>query len=217
MEPLLPPRTLPMAKEATSDMEVASVGLPTDPTCPIAPNGTERKTSVPWQNAQSNTTWAELFYDLFLMANFNVFTNAHSTDNVESFQSFIGLFCLLWMTRLQQALFDVRYGKDCWVDRIFRFLQCLIMGGFVGVGPDFHPGTGRSFSPVMRQVGILLFFSRILLALQYSWVLVYARRIHGARMSLILIIGLEVCLGDVCLALALRRGLGMSVLRGTRY
>lgn len=39
---------------------------------------------------------SELFYDLFFVANLNVFTSAHEISTAQSLSSYIGFFALLW-------------------------------------------------------------------------------------------------------------------------
>ncbi len=47
---------------------------------------------------RTETSNAELFYDLFFVANLTVFTAAHEVNDRLSLTSYIGFFSILWFT-----------------------------------------------------------------------------------------------------------------------
>ena len=47
------------------------------------------------EDEHKETTDAELFYDLFFVANLTVFTYIHSVSDLSSLQQYIAFFCIL--------------------------------------------------------------------------------------------------------------------------
>lgn len=132
---------------------------------------------------ESNTV--ELFFDLFLIANLTTFTSTHSITNTDTLVAYIGLFGIIWFTWLQITLHDVRFALDSGYERVCKVCQFVIFVGFALVGSSFNPGgkehnnTVRSIPlllkpltlilfQIFRILCIMLFVSRLLLAVQYS-------------------------------------------------
>lgn len=77
--------------------------------------------SLHQEDEHRETTDAELFYDLFFVANLTVFTYIHSVSDLSSLQQYIAFFCILWFTWYSVALFDVRFASiDCLTNRISK-------------------------------------------------------------------------------------------------
>lgn len=69
------------------------------------------------------TTHAELFYDLFFVANLAVFTYIHSVNDERTLEQYICFICVLWFTWYQATLYDVRFAVDCVASRISKALH----------------------------------------------------------------------------------------------
>ena len=63
----------------------------------------------PQFHRHAEATNAELFYDLFFVANLTVFTQQHEVNDSKTLAQYIGFFCILWFTWYQVGLYDVRF------------------------------------------------------------------------------------------------------------
>ena len=66
------------------------------------------------------TTHAELFYDLFFVANLAVFTYIHSVTDERTLEQYICFVCVLWFSWYQVTLYDVRFAVDCVANRVWK-------------------------------------------------------------------------------------------------
>ncbi|EGR48501.1 uncharacterized protein TRIREDRAFT_108011 [Trichoderma reesei QM6a] len=81
--------------------------------------------------------FARLFYDLWFVANLNVFSTVHEINDASSLGSFVGYILLLWTTWLLTTLYDVRYVTDSVWERVSRAVHLAVMVGFAELGPTF--------------------------------------------------------------------------------
>ncbi|KAJ4212861.1 hypothetical protein NW759_011502 [Fusarium solani] len=126
----------------------------------------------------------ELFYDLWFVANLNVFTTLHPITDVTNLGSFIRYFLLLWITWLATTVFDVRFGQDGVFERIARAAHLTVMIGFSAGGVSFS--QTKQLQPIFKVMSLCLMCSRFVLAIQYGVVLFYARRNRRSRNNLAL-------------------------------
>ena len=79
---------------------------------------------TPHFHIRKESTHAELFYDLFFVANLTVFTYIHDVTDLRTLAQYILFFCIIWCTWFQVALYDVRFSVvDCAVGRIWKAFQ----------------------------------------------------------------------------------------------
>jgi len=84
----------------------------------------------PQFHRHAEATSAELFYDLFFVANLTVFTGVHEVNDKSTLAQYVGFFCVLWFTWYQVGLYDVRFSMDSLFERIAKALQFGVMIGF---------------------------------------------------------------------------------------
>jgi len=87
----------------------------------------------PQFHRHAEATNAELFYDLFFVANLTVFTGVHEVTDKSTLAQYIGFFCVLWFTWYQVGLYDVRFSMDSLFERVAKALQFDVMIGFAYV------------------------------------------------------------------------------------
>ncbi|KAF3061119.1 hypothetical protein GL218_03734 [Daldinia childiae] len=122
----------------------------------------------------------ELFYDLWFVANLNVFTSKHDISDISKFSSFIGYIVLLWTTWLLTTLYDVRFTADSVWERCCKAIHLGVMIGFAEIGAAFDPND--QIVSVFRAMSLFLAVSRFVLALQYGMVTFQIRKYaHGKR------------------------------------
>ncbi|WAO91555.1 Hypothetical protein NCS54_00903000 [Fusarium falciforme] len=126
----------------------------------------------------------ELFYDLWFVANLNVFTTLHPITDVTNLGSFIQYFLLLWITWLTTTVHDVRFGQDGVFERVARAAHLTVMIGFSAGGVSFS--QTKQLQPIFKVMSLCLMCSRFVLAIQYGVVLFYARRNRRSRNNLAL-------------------------------
>ncbi|KAJ4319634.1 hypothetical protein N0V84_006270 [Fusarium piperis] len=126
----------------------------------------------------------KLFYDLWFVANLNVFTTLHPITDVTNLGSFIRYFLLLWITWLATTVHDVRFGKDGVFERISRACHLTVMIGFSAGGVSFS--QTKQLQPIFKVMSLCLMCSRLVLSIQYGVVLFYARRNRRSRNNLAL-------------------------------
>ncbi|KAF2640764.1 hypothetical protein P280DRAFT_490167 [Massarina eburnea CBS 473.64] len=137
----------------------------------------------------AEATTAELFYDLFFVANLTTFTSILEINNHKTLTAYIGFFSLLWLTWYQVSLYDVRFSADSVFERVAKALHFGVMIGFAVMGPQWHPGqeTTDGFK-IYRAFGLTLMVSRVTLALQYTVTLWYTRKYSKTVLPLAMVI-----------------------------
>ncbi|KAM6529540.1 hypothetical protein FALCPG4_007669 [Fusarium falciforme] len=148
----------------------------------------------------------ELFYDLWFVANLNVFTTLHPITDVTNLGSFIKYFLLLWITWLATTVFDVRFGQDGVFERVARAAHLTVMIGFSAGGVSFS--QTKQLQPIFKVMSLCLMCSRFVLAIQYGVVLFYARRNRRSRNNLALAVLLHLVPAFIYMAatIAMARG-----------
>ncbi|RSM08372.1 hypothetical protein CDV31_008184 [Fusarium ambrosium] len=126
----------------------------------------------------------ELFYDLWFVANLNVFATLHPITDVTNLGSFIRYFLLLWITWLATSVHDVRFSQDGLFERVARACHLTVMLGFSAGGVSFS--QTKQLQPIFKVMSLCLMCSRVVLAIQYGLVLYYARRNRRSRNNLAL-------------------------------
>ncbi|KAK7940990.1 uncharacterized protein PG986_013377 [Apiospora aurea] len=122
----------------------------------------------------------ELFYDLWFVANLNVFAAIHGITDGAALRSFIGFLLMLWTTWLVTSIYDVRYTSESILERCCRGAHLGVMTGFAVIATKFSPDDQN---PAVYQVmSLFLAVSRLVLALQYAMSAWQARKfMHGRR------------------------------------
>ncbi|KAK4551819.1 hypothetical protein LTR86_010905 [Recurvomyces mirabilis] len=101
----------------------------------------------PQFHRHTEATDAELFYDLFFVANLTVFTNVHEVNDHETLAQYVGFFSILWFTWYQIGLYDVRFSMDSVWERIAKACFAVVGPNFdVGAKVDVEDGEGPSLS-----------------------------------------------------------------------
>lgn len=156
---------------------------------------------VPFQNSDcevhdspafhrhAEATTAELFYDLFFVANLTTFTSNLEINDRDSLTAYIGFFALLWLTWYQVSLYDVRFSADSVFERIAKGIHFGVMVGFAVIGPQWKPSQEVDDYKIYKAFGLILMVSRITLALQYSLTLFYSKKYKKTVLPLLLVIG----------------------------
>jgi len=111
----------------------------------------------------AEATWPELFFDIFFVANLTTFTAAQEIDDpdcmfeypfllalyltvfITALQAYIGFFAILWFTWLQASLFDLRFGKDSFIQRAGKIVQVAVMVGFAAINSKFYPTETQKY------------------------------------------------------------------------
>ncbi|KAF1961254.1 hypothetical protein CC80DRAFT_488575 [Byssothecium circinans] len=137
----------------------------------------------------AEATTAELFYDLFFVANLTTFTSVLEINNHNTLTAYIGFFSLLWLTWYQVSLYDVRFSADSVFERIAKTIHFGVMVGFAVIGPQWHPGQQTDDFKIYRAFGLTLMVSRITLAMQYTVTLCYTRKYSRTVLPLAMVIG----------------------------
>ncbi|KAF2267613.1 hypothetical protein CC78DRAFT_541554 [Lojkania enalia] len=143
----------------------------------------------------AEATTAELFYDLFFVANLTTFTSMLEINDKNSLTAYIGFFSLLWLTWYQVSLYDVRFSADSVFERIAKALHFGVMVGFAVIGPQWKPGQEILDYKIYRAFGLILMVSRLTLATQYSVTLFYTRKYKKTILPLCMIIASTVTAG----------------------
>jgi len=119
---------------------------------------------------------AELFYDLFFVANLTTFTSMQEINDHASLTAYIGFFSLLWLTWYQSTLYDVQFSADCVFERIPKAIHFGVMVGFAVIGPQWKPGQEVADYKIYRAFGVILMVSRLALFGQYGVTLLYVKK-----------------------------------------
>ncbi|KIV91713.1 hypothetical protein, variant [Exophiala mesophila] len=104
-------------------------------------------------------------------------------------RNYIGFFTILWFTWLQTSLFDVRFGVDSVLQRIFNITSFGIMTGFAVVGAIYDTTHLVENIKGFRAMCLVLMTSRLILALQYGVILWFVRRYNHTWLPLLSTMG----------------------------
>lgn len=126
----------------------------------------------------AEATTAELFYDLFFVANLTTFTSMLEINDSKSLRAYIGFFSLLWLTWYQSSLYDVRFSTDSVFERFAKGIHFGVMFGFAVIGPQWKPGQEIPIKDyrIYKAFGLMLMISRLTLFCQYGVTLMYTRK-----------------------------------------
>lgn len=137
----------------------------------------------------AEATTAELFYDLFFVANLTTFTaNLEINDN-SSLKAYVGFFCLLWLTWYQVTLYDVRFSTDSVFERVAKAIHFGVMVGFAIMGVEWKVGQYVAEYHIYKAFGYVLLVSRITLFLQYGVTLFYTKKYRKTVVPIALVMG----------------------------
>ncbi|KAL7905093.1 hypothetical protein GGI35DRAFT_489308 [Trichoderma velutinum] len=123
----------------------------------------------------------EIFTDLFFAANYAVFSKTQSVTSHERVGSYIGYFCMLWMTWLVVGLYDVRFVTDSIFERLIRAVHLGAFVGFAVVAAKFDPSDQDVTT--MRAMSLILMVSRLGLTVEYGSILWHVRRFKNVHLS----------------------------------
>lgn len=98
-----------------------------------------------------------------------------TNQSVTALRNYIGFFTILWFTWLQTSLFDVRFGVDSILQRIFNITSLGVMTGFAVVGAIYDTAHLTDNVAGFRAMSIILMVSRLILVLQYGVILWFVR------------------------------------------
>ncbi|KAF7195204.1 hypothetical protein HII31_03410 [Pseudocercospora fuligena] len=139
----------------------------------------------------SEATNAELFYDLWFIANLTVFTNVHEANDHRTLAQYVGFFCLLW----EVSLYDIRFSMDSVFERIAKTCHFGTMLGFAIVGVNFNVGEkpgktidGDLHYTSFRALTLVMMADRLILVAQYIQTIWFSRKYRRAAIPLIYIV-----------------------------
>ncbi|KAH6658975.1 hypothetical protein BKA67DRAFT_3027 [Truncatella angustata] len=146
----------------------------------------------------ANSTNYELFYDLWFVANLEVFSSSKGVSKESDLYAYVGYLSILWFTWFNVGMFDVRFVTDSLFERIIRTAHLGVMVGFSIVVTYFDPNDQQQ-SP-FRILSYILMVSRLVLVIQYCTVLWHIRhykkgKVHIAIAALVHFIAAVVFLG----------------------
>ncbi|KAI2621185.1 hypothetical protein GGR54DRAFT_600513 [Hypoxylon sp. NC1633] len=150
----------------------------------------------------------ELFYDLWFVANLNVFTSIHDISDLPRFNSFIGYMVLLWTTWLLTTLYDVRFTADSVWERCCKAVHLGVMIGFAEIGTHFDPDD--QVVSVFRTMSLFLAGSRLVLALQYGMVAFQIRKYADGKRPMIFTAVLHLVAAAIYFGVSFRYDMGKS-------
>lgn len=132
--PLLPRTQIETAHPSPSNHSIENEqepkGLAREPTHLELADNDHTLHENPAFHRHTEATNAELFYDLFFVANLTVFTTIHEVNDGKTLSQYVGFFALLWFTWYQVSLYDVRFSMDSMAERVCKALQFGVMIGF---------------------------------------------------------------------------------------
>ena len=135
----------------------------------------------------AEATTAELFYDLFFVANLTTFTSMLEINDRHSLTAYIGFFSLLWLTWYQVSLYDVRFSADSVFERSAKAFHFGVMVGFAVIGPQWKPGQEIYDYKIYKAFGLILMVSRLTLFAQYGVTLLYTKKYQKTVLPLLLV------------------------------
>lgn len=148
----------------------------------------EEMHSSPHFHRHAEATTAELFYDLFFVANLTTFTSLLDINDSKSLTSYIGFFTLLWLTWYQVSLYDVRFSSDSIFERCAKSIHFGTMVGFAVMAPQWKPGYGETEFSTQMGFSLILMVSRLTLAAQYGVTLWFTKNYIKTRVPLLLVL-----------------------------
>ncbi|OCK80277.1 hypothetical protein K432DRAFT_434855 [Lepidopterella palustris CBS 459.81] len=152
-------------------------------------NNDESLHDTPQFHRHAEATTAELFYDLFFVANLTTFTSLLDINDHQSLSAYIGFFCILWFTWYQVSLYDVRFASDSIFERMCKACHFGVMIGLAVVAPDWKPGKAISDYSTYKALTLILMASRFVLVVQYGSTLWFTWRYRRTRLPLIFVMG----------------------------
>ncbi|KAI3328234.1 hypothetical protein F4824DRAFT_428462 [Ustulina deusta] len=132
---------------------------------------------IPCFKKHSQPTNVELFYDLWFVANLQVFTAIHTIDDKEKLLSYIGYIIILWFDWFLVGLYDVRYLADSVFERVARVIHMGVMVGFSVVAVNYTPD--QQIKETFQAASLILMVSRLALTARYSGILWHIRHKQG--------------------------------------
>ncbi|KAH8712198.1 bacterial low temperature requirement A protein-domain-containing protein [Phaeosphaeriaceae sp. PMI808] len=171
----------------SSDVELQQKS---DPNSPHFDNTDYSVHNNPTFHRHAEATTAELFYDLFFVANLTTFTSNLEINDGKSLSAYIGFFSLLWLTWYQVSLYDVRFSADSVFERTAKAIHFGIMVGFAVIGPQWKPGQEIKDYKIFRAFGFALMVSRLTLFCQYGVTLMYTKKYKKTILPLSLVMGM---------------------------
>jgi low temperature requirement protein LtrA len=135
----------------------------------------------------AEATTAELFYDLFFVANLTTFTSMLEINDRHSLTAYVGFFSLLWLTWYQVSLYDVRFSADSVFERAAKAIHFGVMVGFAVIGPQWKPGQAQWDYKIYKAFGLILMVSRLTLFAQYGVTLLYTKKHRITILPILLI------------------------------
>ncbi|OTA99764.1 hypothetical protein M426DRAFT_251883 [Hypoxylon sp. CI-4A] len=142
----------------------------------------EKRPDAPKFYKTETATNFELFYDLWFVANLNVFASIHHITDIEAFNSFIGYMVMLWTTWLLTSLYDVRFTADSVWERCCKAVHLGVMVGFAEIGTNFDPDN--QIVSIFRAMSLFLAVSRFILFLQYGMVAFQIRQYSDGKRAM---------------------------------
>ncbi|KAI0158437.1 hypothetical protein BJ166DRAFT_303595 [Pestalotiopsis sp. NC0098] len=128
----------------------------------------------------SNSTNYELFYDLWFVANLEVFSSSKSVSKETDLYAYIGYLSILWFTWFLVGMFDVRFVTDSIFERIVRTAHLGVMVGFSIVVSNFDPANQDKWS--FQTLSLILMFSRLILLFQYGTIIWHIRHFKQGKL-----------------------------------
>ncbi|ORY65271.1 uncharacterized protein BCR38DRAFT_294854, partial [Pseudomassariella vexata] len=127
----------------------------------------------------------QLFYDLWFVANLEVFSSVHEVTQNTKLYSYMGYLTILWFTWFLVGLFDVRYVTDSIFERLARTVHLGVMVGFAVVASRFHPDS--QIKSIFQGLSIILMVSRLVLVVQYAAIIWHVRHFKDGKWPLTLV------------------------------
>ncbi|KAF7557544.1 hypothetical protein G7Z17_g553 [Cylindrodendrum hubeiense] len=166
------------------------------------PNETANSDDSPLQfTKREAASTSELFYDLWFVANLNVFATVHPIVDTDNLVSFVSYFLLLWITWFITTVFDARFGQDGVLERMARACHLAVMIGFAVAGVAFD--RDGLVQTIFRAMSLCFMGSRLVLAAQYGIVLFHARNHRRSRNTIMLAVALHLIPAIAYLLIAL--------------
>lgn len=138
----------------------------------------------------AEATTAELFYDLFFVANLTSFTSLQEINDHDALVGYIGFFSLLWLTWYQVSLYDVRFSSDSIFERVAKAIHFGVMIGFTVMGAQWKPGKPLDDYRTQVAFGLILMVSRLTLFCQYGVTLFYSKKFRKTILPLALVMAM---------------------------
>ncbi|ETS82839.1 hypothetical protein PFICI_04715 [Pestalotiopsis fici W106-1] len=128
----------------------------------------------------TNSTNYELFYDLWFVANLEVFSSSKSVSEETDLYAYIGYLSILWFTWFLVGMFDVRFVTDSIFERVVRTAHLGVMVGFSIVVSNFDPSNQDQWS--FQTLSLILMFSRLILLFQYGTIIWHIRHFKQGKL-----------------------------------